>query len=54
MLCVFENGPLTVFGGLQDETDRDSLEPWREQTTASFSLRMLPGDHFFLHTAQSQ
>jgi medium-chain acyl-[acyl-carrier-protein] hydrolase len=46
--------PLTVFGGLQDETDRESLETWREQTTASFSLRMLPGDHFFLHTARSQ
>jgi medium-chain acyl-[acyl-carrier-protein] hydrolase len=48
------NCPLTVFGGLQDETDRKSLETWREQTTASFSLRMLPGDHFFLHTAQTQ
>ena len=46
--------PLTVFGGLQDEPDRKSLETWHEQTTASFSLRMLPGDHFFLHTAQSQ
>ena len=48
------NCPLTVFGGLQDETDRKSLETWREQTTASFSLRMLPGDHFFLHTARAQ
>jgi medium-chain acyl-[acyl-carrier-protein] hydrolase len=48
------NCPLTVFGGLQDETDRESLEPWREQTIASFSLRMLPGDHFFLHAARSQ
>jgi medium-chain acyl-[acyl-carrier-protein] hydrolase len=46
--------PITVFGGLQDEPDRDSLEPWRDQTTAAFSLRMLPGDHFFVHTAQSQ
>jgi medium-chain acyl-[acyl-carrier-protein] hydrolase len=48
------NCPLTVFGGLQDEPDRKSLDTWREQTTASFSLRMLPGDHFFLHTARSQ
>lgn len=45
--------PLTVFGGLQDgEVSCDRLEAWREQTTASFSLSMLPGDHFFLHTAQ--
>jgi medium-chain acyl-[acyl-carrier-protein] hydrolase len=48
------NCPLTVFGGLQDETDRESLENWRKQTTASFSLRMLPGGHFFLHTARTQ
>lgn len=45
--------PITVFGGLQDcEVSCDCLEVWREQTTASFSLSMLPGDHFFLHTAQ--
>lgn len=45
--------PITAFGGLQDdEAGREELEPWREQTTAAFSLRMLPGDHFFLHTAQ--
>jgi medium-chain acyl-[acyl-carrier-protein] hydrolase len=24
------------------------LEAWRSQTSASFSLRMFPGDHFFL------
>jgi surfactin synthase thioesterase subunit len=27
--------------------ERD-LEAWRGQTNGSFSLRMLPGDHFFL------
>lgn len=44
--------PISVFGGLQDrDVTRDLLEAWREQTTGAFSVRMLPGDHFFLHTA---
>lgn len=47
--------PVTVFGGMDDvETGRERLEPWREQTSAPFSLKMLPGDHFFLNGAQSQ
>jgi medium-chain acyl-[acyl-carrier-protein] hydrolase len=45
--------PISAFGGLQDSKVRESdLEPWRDETTALFSLRMLPGDHFFLNTAQ--
>jgi medium-chain acyl-[acyl-carrier-protein] hydrolase len=45
--------PITAFGGLHDEeVSRADLEAWREQTTTAFSLHMLPGDHFFLHTAQ--
>jgi len=45
--------PLAVFGGLQDqEVRREELEGWREQTSASFTLHMLPGDHFFLHTSR--
>jgi medium-chain acyl-[acyl-carrier-protein] hydrolase len=44
---------ISGLGGLQDRrVCRDDLDGWREQTTASFSLRMLPGDHFFLNTAQ--
>lgn len=40
-------------GGLQDEeVTREHLVPWREVTTDAFSLHMLPGDHFFLHTSQ--
>lgn len=47
------NRPLVVFGGLEDsEVGRESLEPWVEQTTGSFKLVMLPGDHFFLHSEQ--
>lgn len=46
--------PISGFGGLQDrEVSCDELEAWREQTTAAFSLQMLPGDHFFLHSARS-
>ncbi|MCI0529785.1 MAG: thioesterase domain-containing protein, partial [Nitrospira sp.] len=45
--------PISAYGGLQDlEVSRDSLEAWQVQTRTSFSLRMFPGDHFFLHTAQ--
>jgi len=47
--------PVTVFGGLQDaEVSRPHLEAWGELTNAAFSLRMLPGDHFFLNTPSAQ
>ncbi len=47
------NCPISAFGGLQDHlVGRTHLEAWRQQTTAFFSLRMFPGDHFFLHSAQ--
>lgn len=45
--------PITAFGGLQDsEVSREALEGWREQTSSHFILSMLPGDHFFIHSAQ--
>jgi medium-chain acyl-[acyl-carrier-protein] hydrolase len=45
--------PISAFGGLTDtEISREDVEAWRAQTSASFILRMLPGDHFFLNTAQ--
>ena len=44
----------TAIGDLQDkEITREHLEAWRDHTSASFSLRMLPGDHFFLYTYES-
>ncbi len=49
------NIPMTILGGLEDEsTPKEYLDAWREYTTASFSLRMFPGGHFFLqkHTAK--
>lgn len=43
--------PISVFGAWRDPlTSRESLEAWRCHTTAHFSVRMLPGDHFFLIT----
>jgi medium-chain acyl-[acyl-carrier-protein] hydrolase len=45
--------PITAFGGLDDrEVSSDELEAWREQTNASFVLKMFPGDHFFLDSAK--
>jgi medium-chain acyl-[acyl-carrier-protein] hydrolase len=47
--------PITAFGGLEDkEVSREEVQAWREQTADSFSLKMLPGGHFFLHSARGQ
>jgi medium-chain acyl-[acyl-carrier-protein] hydrolase len=44
---------ITAFGGNDDpKVSRDELSAWRAQTTRSFSLRMFPGGHFFLQSAQ--
>jgi surfactin synthase thioesterase subunit len=46
--------PITTLGGVLDfDISRETLEPWREETTAAFNLRMFPGDHFFLHQEQA-
>ena len=43
--------PIVALGGLRDEyVSREDLDAWREQTHAAFSLRMFPGDHFYLNT----
>lgn len=47
--------PITAFGGLGDRhVERSQLEAWRTHTRASFELRMLPGNHFFIQTAQGR
>jgi medium-chain acyl-[acyl-carrier-protein] hydrolase len=44
--------PISAFGGVQDETAGDAdLAAWRDQTSKSFELVMVPGGHFFLHQA---
>ncbi len=41
--------PITAFGGLEDdEVNEEEVAGWREQTTSTFTMHMLPGDHFFL------
>ena len=43
-----------ALGGLCDpRAERGELEQWSEYTEASFSLRMFPGDHFYLHDAEA-
>lgn len=45
---------ITAYGGTVDATVRiERLEAWRDQTTAPFTVRMIEGDHFFLHDAAS-
>jgi medium-chain acyl-[acyl-carrier-protein] hydrolase len=47
--------PLTVFGGTDDPlVPVRSLDGWREQTSAGARLRLLPGDHFFVHSAAAE
>ena len=56
-LCVLGRASAQLlhpdFGGLQDHrvTGGDP-EAWRDQATAAFSLRMFPGDRFFLNKAE--
>jgi medium-chain acyl-[acyl-carrier-protein] hydrolase len=41
--------PIHVFGGIEDRhVSRPHLEAWRIHAASAFSLRMYPGDHFFI------
>jgi medium-chain acyl-[acyl-carrier-protein] hydrolase len=43
------NCPIAVFGGTEDpDVSQEDLAAWFHQTTCSSSLRMFPGDHFYL------
>jgi medium-chain acyl-[acyl-carrier-protein] hydrolase len=47
------DSPISAFGGLQDrKVSHDDLAAWRDQTRGAFTHRMLPGNHFFLQSAQ--
>lgn len=44
---------ISAFGGWRDPlTTRESLQAWRIHTARYFSMRMFPGDHFFIHSMQ--
>ncbi len=46
--------PLSVFGGLGDrDVPRERLSGWQRQAAAGVRLRLLPGDHFFLHASRA-
>ncbi|MGW3210365.1 thioesterase II family protein [Streptomyces sp. NPDC001135] len=40
--------PATVLGGTDDPIPLTQLEAWREELSGPFSVRMFPGDHFYL------
>ncbi len=45
--------PISAFGGISDrEVSGEMLAAWRRHTEGSFELRMMPGDHFFIHASR--
>lgn len=47
--------PFSLFGGLEDvRISQTDLELWPQHSSVGCSLTMLPGSHFFLHSAQDQ
>lgn len=45
--------PITIYGGLQDqEVKRENLNAWCAQTTAPCTVRLFPGDHFFINATR--
>ncbi|HYX18244.1 MAG TPA: SDR family NAD(P)-dependent oxidoreductase [Nostoc sp.] len=43
--------PISAFGGVQDKTiTKDHLLAWRKQTRSAFNLKMLSGNHSFVHS----
>jgi medium-chain acyl-[acyl-carrier-protein] hydrolase len=46
--------PITALAGSRDrEAPAPEVGAWRAQTCGEFQLQLLPGDHFFLQTAQA-
>jgi medium-chain acyl-[acyl-carrier-protein] hydrolase len=46
--------PLIALGGIGDvDIPRTDLEAWCLHTSSTCSVRMFPGDHFFLHSCES-
>lgn len=47
--------PMSIFGGREDvEATPELLAGWQEHTTGGSSLRLFPGDHFFLRSSQDE
>jgi medium-chain acyl-[acyl-carrier-protein] hydrolase len=46
--------PFYVYGGLQDtHVPAKDLSAWQRQTTATCTVRLFPGDHFFIHSCST-
>jgi medium-chain acyl-[acyl-carrier-protein] hydrolase len=46
--------PVTVFGGDQDpHVTANELQDWQTTTNSTFQYHLLPGDHFFINSAQA-
>lgn len=46
--------PLFAYGGIRDpDVTREDVEAWRDECASSFRLRIFPGDHFFIHSAEA-
>lgn len=44
--------PMAIWGGKEDsEPSPQALEAWRDYTTEECALQLMPGGHFFLHSA---
>jgi medium-chain acyl-[acyl-carrier-protein] hydrolase len=44
---------VTALGGTYDpETAPETVEGWALQTEGDFEARMIPGDHFFIHSQE--
>jgi len=45
--------PITAYGGLEDRyVLREHINAWAQETSGSFTMRMFPGDHFFINTSR--
>jgi medium-chain acyl-[acyl-carrier-protein] hydrolase len=46
--------PVSAYGGLRDpEVTREDLLAWSQVTKGGFRCQLFPGDHFFIHSAQT-
>ncbi|ABW31723.1 thioesterase II family protein [Acaryochloris marina] len=46
--------PITAFGGAEDwKASAEEIKAWRSHTQSKFLFYRFPGDHFFVHSAQS-
>lgn len=44
--------PITAFAGTRDTiAPKEVIDTWREQTSNTFSLHLIAGNHFFIHSA---